>query len=150
MQIDEIDKMIYRELEKDGRSTISNLSAKVGLSMPAVSERVRRLESEGYIGGFTITPGEKIKNAYPVAIQSMIKLEKVDKWDSFQAFLDKQDYVTWYGTTTGRFDFVVHIMARDTNHLEKILREITAFPVVTDMESNLLLKQKNKNTANYL
>ncbi|ORT98777.1 transcriptional regulator [Anaerovibrio sp. JC8] len=148
--MDDIDKALYKELCMNARTTISALSAKVALSMPAVSERVRRLENEGYIGGFTVTPGEKFNEAYPVAMQSMVKLKKADQWDSFQEYLDRQNFVTWYGTTTGHFDYVIHIVAKDTNHVQHILRDINSLPSVLDMESSLLLNQKNKYFANLL
>ena len=149
-KMDSIDKLLYKELSKNARATISELSAKVGLSMPAVSSRVKNLAENGYIGDFTITPGEKFKAAFPVAMQSMIKLNKTDMWEDFQEFLETHDYVTWYGTTTGHFDVIIHIVGKDTAHIEKIIREINSIPAVVDMESNLLLRQKNKYTANFL
>ena len=51
--MDNIDKQLIRLLQENARSTISVLSNKVGLSMPAVSERVKRLEQNGIIKQFT-------------------------------------------------------------------------------------------------
>ena len=52
-KLDKIDKELLRLLQANGRATISSLSEAVSLSMPAVSERVKRLESSGVIQKFT-------------------------------------------------------------------------------------------------
>ena len=148
--MDKIDKRLIKELSENARVTISELSSKVSLSMPAVSERIRRLESDGYIGAFTVKLGEKYETAYPINMQSMVKLNKNEDEEEFQKFLDSNRYVTWYGNTAGHFDYVLHIMARDIKHVNELLGKINSFPAVVDMESDLILKQKRKNVANYL
>lgn len=52
-QLDEIDRILTRELVADGRATLAHLAATAGLSVSAVQSRVRRLESRGVIGGYT-------------------------------------------------------------------------------------------------
>lgn len=52
-QLDEIDRILVRELVADGRATLAHLAATAGLSVSAVQSRVRRLESRGVISGYT-------------------------------------------------------------------------------------------------
>ncbi|MFN3172444.1 MAG: Lrp/AsnC family transcriptional regulator [Hyphomicrobiales bacterium] len=52
-QIDETDRQILGELEQDGRASVSSLAARVGMSGPSVTERIRRMESAGIIRNFT-------------------------------------------------------------------------------------------------
>ncbi|MBQ5821812.1 MAG: AsnC family transcriptional regulator, partial [Selenomonadaceae bacterium] len=52
-KLDTIDKALLKLLQENGRATISSLSSAVSLSMPAVSERVKRLEASGVIQKFT-------------------------------------------------------------------------------------------------
>ena len=52
-KLDKIDKALLKLLQENGRATISSLSSAVSLSMPAVSERVKRLEASGVIQKFT-------------------------------------------------------------------------------------------------
>ena len=52
--IDKIDRRILRELEANGRASFAEIGNAVGLSGPAIGERVRRLQESGVIGGFTI------------------------------------------------------------------------------------------------
>ena len=52
-KLDKIDKALLKLLQENGRATISSLSNAVSLSMPAISERVKRLEASGVIQKFT-------------------------------------------------------------------------------------------------
>ncbi|MCP5231893.1 MAG: AsnC family transcriptional regulator [Zoogloeaceae bacterium] len=47
-ELDKIDRRILDLLQKDGRTTMTDLAAKVGLSTTPVTERVRRLEREDF------------------------------------------------------------------------------------------------------
>jgi Lrp/AsnC family leucine-responsive transcriptional regulator len=51
-QIDSIDERILAELQANGRLTMKSLAERIGLSSPAMIERVRRLEDRGVIAGY--------------------------------------------------------------------------------------------------
>ncbi|MBX3313558.1 MAG: Lrp/AsnC family transcriptional regulator [Actinobacteria bacterium] len=51
-RFDDVDRAILGELQADGRVSFSELGRRVGLSAPAVTERVRRLEAQGIITGY--------------------------------------------------------------------------------------------------
>lgn len=51
-RFDDVDRSILAELQADGRVSFSELGRRVGLSAPAVTERVRRLETQGVITGY--------------------------------------------------------------------------------------------------
>lgn len=51
--MDEIDVSLLELLQKDGRITISELSKKLALSRPSISERMYRLQEKGIIEGFS-------------------------------------------------------------------------------------------------
>ena len=50
--LDDIGRQILRILQEDGRISFNELGRKVGLSSPAVAERVRRMEEAGIILGY--------------------------------------------------------------------------------------------------
>lgn len=52
--IDETDFKILSALEQDGRISISNLAAQIGMSGPSVTDRIRRMENNGIIRNFTV------------------------------------------------------------------------------------------------
>ena len=149
-RLDNVNKTILKELEKNSRTTISVLSAKVGLSMPAVSERVRKLESDGYIESFTMIPGKVITSNYPVTMQTMIKLKRANNYKAFQDFIKEHDHIRWYSSIAGHFDFAVHIVAKDTEELGDIIQTISGHPDVAEVETTLFLKEQHKSIMNLL
>lgn len=52
--MDEKDRLIIGNLREDARMPVSELAKRVGLSGPSTSERMRRLESNGFIAGYTV------------------------------------------------------------------------------------------------
>ena len=52
--MDEINKAILAQLIKNSRSTASEISKQVNLSVPAVAERIRKMETSGMINGYTV------------------------------------------------------------------------------------------------
>ena len=52
--LDEVNIQLLRELERDPRVTMAELGRRVGMSSPAVAERVRRMEESGIIQGYTV------------------------------------------------------------------------------------------------
>src|SRR5436853_7816925 len=53
-EIDAVNRRILGELQNDPRLTMSELGRRIGMSSPAVTERVRRLEEKGVIRGYTL------------------------------------------------------------------------------------------------
>src|SRR5437899_7192135 len=51
-ELDAVDRKILRQLATDGRASYQAIADEVGLSRPAVMERVKRLEEAGYITGY--------------------------------------------------------------------------------------------------
>ena len=54
-ELDETNRLLLRELHADPRITMSALARKVGMSAPAVTERVQRLQRAGVITGFSMS-----------------------------------------------------------------------------------------------
>ena len=50
--MDNIDKKILVELQKSGRESASNIAEKIDVSVPTITERIRKLEESGVIVGF--------------------------------------------------------------------------------------------------
>jgi Lrp/AsnC family transcriptional regulator, leucine-responsive regulatory protein len=53
-EIDAVNRRVLEELQRDARLTMSELGRRIGMSSPAVTERVRRLEEAGVIRGYRL------------------------------------------------------------------------------------------------
>jgi len=64
-ELDAVDRKIVRQLASDGRASYQAIADEVGLSRPAVMERVKRLEEAGYITGY-LARVDRAKSGFPV------------------------------------------------------------------------------------
>jgi len=72
MKIDEKDRLLIKLLSDDARMPVSELSKQVGLSGPATSERIRRLEANGIIARFTLEI-DLVALGYP--LQAIVRIK---------------------------------------------------------------------------
>ena len=113
--IDTISKLILEELQRDGRLSYRELGERVGLSPPAVTERVRRLERDGVITGYqaTVDPGAL---GYP-----MLAIVRVHSAGPKAAAVDElaeaMDEVVECHRVTGSESHVLRVRIRDVAHL---------------------------------
>ncbi|MET1410949.1 Lrp/AsnC family transcriptional regulator [Roseibium sp. HPY-6] len=71
MKLDEADAKIIQALIMDGRMSLKDLAATVGLSSPGVSERIRRLQERGVILGFSAEVDPK---ALGYSLQAIVRI----------------------------------------------------------------------------
>lgn len=142
-KIDEIDRAIIRELQRNGRLTNQQLSQRVGLSPSPCSRRIRLLEEAGIITGYTAQVDEKLVG-YPVSVFVSVKLEKqVDEaLKTFEAaILDCAEVVDCW-LMTGNRDYLLRIVVRDLTEYETFLTgTLTKIPGVASIESSLPLRR---------
>ncbi|WP_027407625.1 Lrp/AsnC family transcriptional regulator [Anaerovibrio sp. RM50] len=121
--MDDIDKMIINMLQANARATISEMSSKVSLSMPAVSERVRKLEKSGVIKQYTaiINPEMVKRGVEALMFASFSDPEK--EHDFINTISEEKDVKECFGVT-GPFDYCMKIFTENTKKLEEIILRI--------------------------
>lgn len=148
--MDDIDKILFKELSDNSRVTVSQLSAKVGLSMPAVSERLKKFKTDGIIEAYTVRPGQELFESYPVVMEFMVRLKKSDDRDIFHSFLDEHDHVVWYSITAGNYDCIAYIRAKNIEQMGLIIVQFSHHPAVSKIDTLFLMKDKYKGVTNLL
>jgi Lrp/AsnC family transcriptional regulator, leucine-responsive regulatory protein len=117
--IDDIDCSILVELQANARIAFAELGRRVGLSTPAVIERVRRLEQSQVITGYRalIDPA---KVGLPV--RAFVKVTVAgDKLAKFSAIVRKLPEVVQCHRVTGAESFMVQVAVRDVLHMEEVI-----------------------------
>lgn len=74
--IDKIDRGIIFALENDGRASLAEIGKAVALSGPAVGERLRRLQSDGIVEGFTVRVDPK---AIGYSLEAIVRIKPRSK-----------------------------------------------------------------------
>jgi Lrp/AsnC family transcriptional regulator, leucine-responsive regulatory protein len=122
-QIDSIDERILAELQANGRLTMKALAERVGLSSPAMIERVRRLEDRGVIAGYRAIVAP---NALGRPISALIAAE-VSRGD-YDGFLDRvrsDPAIAECHRTTGEATFLLRVNVADTAALEALVDDLS-------------------------
>ena len=123
-QVDSLDEQILAALQANGRLTMKALAEQVGLSSPAMIERVRRLEERGVIAGYraVIAP---VALGRPITALLTATLTGGD-YEAFLNLVEADPSVAEAHRVTGRATFVVKVHVPDTAALEKLVDAFTA------------------------
>jgi Lrp/AsnC family leucine-responsive transcriptional regulator len=139
--IDEVDRRLLTMLQADGRITQADLARAVGLTAPAVMERVRKLEDRGLIAGYTARLDPELLGLHVrVLIAVTLARHQENAIDSFLATIDTYPEITGHYHLTGRFDFMLQGYFSDVRALKDfVVHKLTALPTIDRAETFLVL-----------
>ena len=127
--MDQIDVKILKCLQADARENASLISEKVGMSVSAVIERIRKMESSGLIERHT-TIINNLKAGKDVSAVMQIELEHPKYNDDFRVQVQSNREVLECYYVTGEFDFLLKVVTGNTESLERLLDNIKSIPGV--------------------
>ncbi|WP_338648171.1 Lrp/AsnC family transcriptional regulator [Flavobacterium sp. KS-LB2] len=120
--VDEFDINIIKELEKDGRMAYSAIAANLKISNTMVHQRINRLMEQGILTGIKPLINEK-KVGYDWGSFTGITLNKDQDSDRIIEELKKIPEITECYYITGSFTLYIKIIAKDHEHMRKVLYE---------------------------
>lgn len=129
---DHLDRKILRALQEDGRISITDLSARIGLSKTPCAERVKRLEKSGLVKGYRadVDP-DKLGFAHVAFVQVTLERTTTDVLDRFNAAARRIPEIESCHMIAGGFDYLIKIRTRDMAHYRQVLGDrIGALPGV--------------------
>jgi Lrp/AsnC family leucine-responsive transcriptional regulator len=126
--LDAKDWRILEILQKDGRITWADLGRQVGLSAPAVTERVRALEDSGVIQGW----GARVDpHALGLELMALIRLRTTHAQmrSCLEAF-DRMDHVLETHRVTGEDCFVLKVLVGKAAQLQQVVDDLARYGAV--------------------
>ena len=136
--IDDKDKQIIDILLESGREPASSISEKIGISVPTVTDRIKKMQDSEIISGFKAVINYK-KLGYDVSALITIISESSSNYADIVEKSKKTSEVISCFATTGSGSHVMLVNAKDTDSLEKILRNIQGWPGVKRTETQIVL-----------
>lgn len=143
---DRTDFAIIAILQNDVRTPNKELAARVGLAPSSCHERVKRLWADGILTGAHAAVDAR---QLGVGIEALlfIELAKHNRTtvDTFMTDVETIPEVRSAFLITGRHDLVVHVVARDTQHLKDLaLDHFTNRPGVTRIETSIIYERRHR------
>jgi DNA-binding Lrp family transcriptional regulator len=137
---DELDGRIVAVLVSNARATYAEVGAKVGLSAPAVKRRVDRLLASGAITGFAARVDPVAMGWTTEAYVELFCRGRTSP-SGIAAAVSKYPEVIGAATITGESDALLHILAADVRHFERVVERIGAEPFVVRTRSVIVLSR---------
>ena len=127
--IDEIDRKILGELQREARVSYAELGRRVGLTTPAVIERVRKLEDAGVITGYradidTATVG------LPITAFVRMSITGVD-YSHIIEVAEQSNEVLECHRGTGGDSFIMKLAVSSVEHLQEVIDRLVPYGITT-------------------
>lgn len=148
-EIDRIDQKILEVVAVDGRISITDLAARVGLSKTPCQIRLKRLVDDGIIEGFAAVLNPARLGLDHVAFAE-VKLTSTqeDALKSFNDAVKKIPEVEECHMIAGRFDYLLKIRTRDIRRYRHVLGEkISSLPFVASTSTSVVMETVKENWA---
>jgi Lrp/AsnC family transcriptional regulator, leucine-responsive regulatory protein len=122
-ELDDIDRLLVRELVTDGRATLTHLAESAGLSVSAVQSRVRRLESRGVVTGYRARINPEALGNLLSAFVAITPLDPSQP-DDAPARLEHIEAIESCHSVAGEESYVLLVRVRSGRALEELLQQI--------------------------
>ena len=145
-ELDETDWRLITELQTNARLTYVDLGRRIGLSRPAVAERVRQLEESGILIGYRAVLDPK---ALGFGILAFVRISAYgDVLTKITAIVGETPEILECHRGTGSDCFILKVVATSLTHLERVLDRLNPFGQVTTsiVLSSVLTERNLTNT----
>ncbi|HMM64466.1 MAG TPA: Lrp/AsnC ligand binding domain-containing protein [Mesorhizobium sp.] len=131
-QLDRLDKSILSALARNGRLSMAELAATVGLSKTPVQARVKRLEKDGFIRGYAaVIDRERMGEGHVAFVQVKLSDTRSAALDAFNRAVQGVPEIEQCHMMAASFDYLLKVRTRDIAAYRRVLGErISALPHV--------------------
>ncbi|MFS0907363.1 Lrp/AsnC family transcriptional regulator [Priestia aryabhattai] len=140
MKIDDTDRKILKLLTEDSRLSMREVAKRVHLSAPSVTERVRRLESQGIIKNYSIEIDYK-KLGYDIECFVEVTLRYGD-YQKFRNFISDYPAAEFCYRIAGKACYIIKLRLKHLSDTEEFINAVTSFAgtvthiVLSEIETN--------------
>ena len=144
--IDDLDIKILKSLQQNGRTKRNELAEQIGLSVPSVSERLKKLEDNKIIEGYYTKVN---KQAFGLDIQAFILviMDSSKHYKDLIKHVEKHPNILECHSVLGEGSHLMKVLVKNTEALEKLLSEIQTWLGVTGTKTTYVLSTIKETTA---
>ncbi|MBQ8813630.1 MAG: Lrp/AsnC family transcriptional regulator [Lachnospiraceae bacterium] len=142
--MDKMDYAILKSLRENARNTASTIGKEIHLSVSAVLERIRKMESTGLIKQYTIVVDqEKLGNNMTALME--VKMAHPKYYEGIIDAIRNNENIVSCHLIAGDYDLLLTIYCRSAEHLEQVHRMVMAHEGVTSTKTNVVLRTAKNN-----
>ncbi len=147
--LDTTDKKILNILQQNGRITNARLAQEVGLSPPAVLERVRRLESSGIIEKYVAILDRDLAGfGLQTIVMVCLSHHQISSLQNVKERLTQMDEVLECHQLTGEVDFLLKVAVKDMHsYTDFVNNKLSGIPGIQNVKTSFILETLKNNTA---
>ena len=138
LMLDDIDVKLLEILQRNGRTRRNDLAETVGLSLPSVSERLKKLEENGFITGYYAVVDHK-KVGRDVTAFILVSVDSSKHYVQFLEHTAALDEILECHAVTGEGSHLLKVRTTNTAALEKLLAKIQSWTGVVNTKTDLVL-----------
>lgn len=141
--MDDIDRKILAEVQRDARLTVTELASRVGLSLSPCHRRLRALEESGAITGYhaQIDP-ETVGLSFEALIFVTMRNSSKKSLETFEDAVQKIPAVVQAQRLFGMPDYLLRILTRDQAAFQKLYdAKLSALPGIERVSTTLVMKR---------
>lgn len=138
MPFDSIDRQIINILIRNSRTSYADIAKAVGLKSPSIIDRIKKLETEGIITGYTTKVNYR-KIGYDIMAFIGISIDNTDHIDEFEAHVQSFDSdILECHHVTGDYTMLMKVITQNTETLAKLIKRIRNIPGVNHTNTILV------------
>jgi DNA-binding Lrp family transcriptional regulator len=137
MELDDLDKMILKELMTDARQSFRDLSKKTHASVVTVAQRVRKMEKAGVIKGYSAQVSSE-ELGYEITTVTEVIVSK-GKLIEVEKGIARMPHVCAVYDVTGEEDSIIIAKFKSREELSKFAKEVLAIPHVERTNTHVVL-----------
>lgn len=144
--LDDLDITILRKLQENGRTKRNELADAIGLSIPSLSERLKKLEDNGVIEGYYTKVNRHFFGLDMMAFVSVI-MDSSKNYEKFSDLVKKTPEILECHSILGEGSHILKIVVKETKALELLLSKIQSWPGVTRTITSFVLSSIKETTS---
>lgn len=135
--MDDLDHRLISLLRADARASVASLAKQLGVARGTVQNRMRKLETDGTIVGYTVRLKPDVQEQHIRAFMTIAA--EGNQVDAVVKTLRGDPAVASLHSTNGRWDLVAELRAENLATFDRVLARISRTPGVSSTETSLLL-----------
>tara|TARA_R110000868_G_scaffold1211_6_gene9424 strand:- start:15299 stop:15778 length:480 start_codon:yes stop_codon:yes gene_type:complete len=144
--LDDIDIAILNHLQENGRAQRNKIAELVKLSVPSVSERMKKLEERGLIQGYHAILNSKDFN-FDITAFLFVQVDGSENYPEFVRKVSNESEVLECHSITGDGSHLLKVRTKNTASFERLLSTIQSWEGVDKTRSNLVLSSFKETRA---